>query len=304
MKTAILGGGGFLGSHITDALISAGHQVTVFDLPEAQYLKYCDEKGANIITGNFLNIDSVRDAIADVDIIYYLISTTVPQTSNENPQFDIKTNVIGLINILDEARRLGTKKIIFTSSGGTVYGIPREVPIKETHSTNPICSYGIHKLTNEKFLHLYWSLHNLDYCILRIANAYGERQPTGGSQGVIGAFLSKAIHNKEIVIWGDGSIIRDFVYARDIANAVLLASQYQGKPKIFNVGSGKGHSLNEVADTISRIINRPLGIKYMPERPFDVPSNVLDITRAKINMGWEPSTDLSEGILNTYYSMK
>jgi UDP-glucose 4-epimerase len=297
MKSLILGGGGFLGSHLSEALLAENHDVVIFDQPNARYLEYSRRQGAAIITGDFLNVDDLCAAMENCDLVYYLISTTVPQTSNENPQHDIRTNVIGSLYVLDEARKQGVKKIIFSSSGGTVYGIPQEIPIKESHPTEPISSYGIGKLTIEKYLHLYWVLYRLDYCILRISNAYGARQPITPTQGVIAAFLGKATNNKEIIVWGDGSVLRDYVYASDIANAFLKASLYQGDLKVFNIGSGHGHSLNDIIGAIENITQVPLQVKYLPGRPFDVPINVLDISRAKLHLNWEPKVRLEEGIL-------
>lgn len=304
MRIVIFGGGGFLGSHLSEKLLDEQNDVIIFDLPSANYLDYSAMLGAEIITGNFLDVYNVRKAIVNSDIVYYLISTTVPKNSNNDPQYDIQTNVIGFLNLLDEVRNMNTiRKIIFPSSGGTVYGIPEKVPIKEDHPTNPICSYGIHKLAIEKYLYLYWILNNLDYCILRIGNAYGERQPTDGTQGVIGAFLRKTIHNEEILIFGDGSNIRDFVYVGDIADALKNAIHYQGTPKIFNIGSGKGHNLNEIAEIITRITEKPSKIKYTANRSFDVPNNVLDISRARNFLEWKPKVDIFEGIKRSYVSM-
>ena len=286
-----------MGSHLSEALLAENHEVVIFDQPNARYLEYSRQQGAVIKTGDFLNSDDIRKAMENCDIVYHLISTTVPQTSNENPQNDIRTNVIGSLCLLDEARNQGIKKIIFSSSGGTVYGIPQEIPIKESHPTEPISSYGIGKLTIEKYLHLYWVLYKLDYCILRISNAYGARQPITPTQGVIAAFLDKATNNEEIIVWGDGSVLRDYVYASDIANAFLKASLYQGDLKVFNIGSGHGHSLNDIIGAIENIIQVPLQVKYLPGRPFDVPINVLDISRAKLHLNWEPKVRLEEGIL-------
>jgi UDP-glucose 4-epimerase len=297
MRSLILGGGGFLGSHLSEALLAESDDVVIFDRPNARYLEYSQRQGATILTGDFLNVDDIRAAMKNCDLVYYLISTTVPQTSNENPQHDIRTNVIGLLCVLDEARRQGLQKIIFSSSGGTVYGIPREIPIKENHPTEPISSYGIGKLTIEKYLHLYWVLYKLDYCILRVSNAYGARQPVTQTQGAIASFLGKATNKEEIIVWGDGSVLRDYVYASDIANAFLKASHYQGDMKVFNIGSGHGHSLNDIIRAIENITQVPLQVKYLPGRPFDVPINVLDISRAKIHLNWEPKVPLEEGIL-------
>jgi UDP-glucose 4-epimerase len=304
MKCLILGGGGFLGTHLSEALLAEGHDVVIFDQPKARYLEFSRQLGATVITGDFLNPDDIRSAMENCEIVYHLVSTTVPQTSNENPSDDIRTNVIGSLCVLDEARKQGVRKIVFSSSGGTVYGIPQEIPIKESHPTEPISSYGIAKLAIEKYLHLYWVLYGLDYCILRVANAYGARQPITQIQGAIASFLGKAVAKEEIIIWGDGSILRDYVYASDIAKAFLQASLYDGGLKVFNIGSGHGHSLNDLIGAIENITQNPLQVKYLPGRPFDVPVNVLDITRAKSHLHWEPRIRLEEGVLYAFESIQ
>jgi UDP-glucose 4-epimerase len=297
MKVVILGGGGFLGSHLAETLLANGQEVCIFDQPAARYLEYSRERGANIVTGNFFDPDALRAVISDCEVVYHLVSTTVPQTSNDNPRLDVEGNLMGTLQLLEQMRNAGVKKIVFSSSGGTVYGIPQEIPIKESHPTDPTSSYGIVKLAIEKYLHLYWTLHGLDYCILRISNAYGARQPITPTQGAIAAFLGKATAREEIVIWGDGTILRDYIYASDIANAFLQASLYQGEWKIFNIGSGHGHSLIELIGVIENITQIPVQVKYLPKRQFDVPVNILDITRAKSHLGWEPKVRLEEGVL-------
>jgi UDP-glucose 4-epimerase len=300
MKAVIIGGGGFLGSHLAETLLANGQEIKVFDQPGARYLDYSSRRGAKIVTGNFLDPNAVGDAISDCDLIYHLVSATVPQTSNENPRYDVEVNLIGTLQLLEQMRTTNVKKIIFSSSGGTVYGIPQEIPIKESHPTEPISSYGITKLAIEKYLHLYWTLYGMDYCILRISNAYGARQPITPTQGAIAAFLGKVASKEEIIIWGDGTVLRDYVYASDIANAFYQASLYQGESRVFNIGSGHGHSLNDIIAAIENITEIPFQVKYLPGRPFDVPVNVLDITRAKSHLGWEPKVRLEEGVLSAW----
>ena len=304
MKAVIIGGGGFLGSHLAETLLANGQDVRIFDQPGARYLEYSSQRGAGIVTGNFLNPNDVGKAIVDCDVVYHLVSATVPQTSNENPRYDVESNLIGTLQLLEQMRSANVKKIIFASSGGTVYGIPHEIPIKESHPTDPISSYGITKLAVEKYLHLFWTLYGLDYCVLRIANAYGARQPITQTQGAIAAFLGKADSKEEITIWGDGTVLRDYVYAGDIANAFFQASLYQGELKVFNLGSGHGHSLNDIIGVIENIIQVPLQVKYLPGRPFDVPISILDISRAKLHLHWEPKVRLEEGILSAFEWMQ
>ena len=304
MKALLIGGGGFLGSHLAETLLANGQDVLLFDQPGARYLDYSSQRGAKIVTGNFLDPDSVGNALSDCDVVYHLVSATVPQTSNENTCYDVEANLVGTLQLLEQMRKAHIKKIVFSSSGGTVYGIPQEIPIRESHPTEPISSYGIVKLAIEKYLHLYWTLYGMDYCILRISNAYGARQPITPTQGAIAAFLGKAASKEEIVIWGDGTVLRDYVYASDIANAFYQASLYKGESRVFNIGSGHGHSLNDIVAAIESITAVPLQVKYLPGRPFDVPVNVLDITRAKSHLGWEPKVRLEEGVLSAWEWMQ
>jgi UDP-glucose 4-epimerase len=296
MKYVVIGGGGFIGSHLTEALINRHKEVAVFDRSSALYLNELSKKGAEIVTGDFLVTESLRGAIKNADIIFHLISTTVPKTSNDNLAFDIESNLIGTINMLNIARQEGVSKVVFSSSGGTVYGIPREVPIAENHPTNPISSYGIVKLAIEKYAYLFWKLYNLDFCILRIANAYGERQLTKDSQGIIPSLISKGLEKQEIQVWGDGSIVRDYIHVSDIVSAFIMASEYQGNEKLFNIGSGQGTSVNELIQIVESQLGRSLVVKYELSRPFDVPANILDITNANQILHWTPKMHIAEGI--------
>jgi UDP-glucose 4-epimerase len=300
MRCVVVGGGGFIGSHLCEALLAAGHEVTVFDREEAPNLNRLKQKGVILSIGNFFNPQDLQSSLQNQDAIFHLLSTTVPQTSNEDPAYDVETNVIGTLRLLEEARKAHIKKVILASSGGTVYGIPQEIPIKESHPTDPTCSYGITKLAIEKFLHLYWILYGLDYCILRLANAYGERQRPTATQGVIPVFLEKALRNHEITVWGDGSVMRDYVFVTDIASALVKALTYSGEMKIFNVGSGQGHSLRELIHVIEGVTGRPLKVKYTAGRSFDVPISILDVSRAKNYLNWMPTISLFEGIAHMY----
>lgn len=300
MKCVVIGGGGFIGSHLCEALLAGDHEVKVFDRPEARFLVEVEHAGASIYTGNFLNQTDIQNVLTDSEVVYHLVSATVPQTSNDSPILDVEANILGTLRLLDASRDARIKKIVFASSGGTVYGIPKEIPIKESHPTDPTSSYGITKLVIEKYLYLYSTLHGLNYCILRIANAYGERQPVTGTQGVIGAFLDKTLHNSEITVWGDGSIMRDYTYIGDIVSALIKAGTYNGEPRIFNIGAGKGHSLNDLINIIEQVIRHPLIKNYMPGRVFDIPINVLDISRAKAHLNWQPTVGLLKGISRTF----
>lgn len=300
MRCVIIGGGGFIGSHLCETLLAEKHEVTVFDREEAPNLERLRQIGAVLSIGDFFNPEDLRRSLENQDVIFHLLSTTVPQTSNEDPAYDVETNVIGTLRLLDEARKAHIKKVILASSGGTVYGIPQEIPIKENHPTDPTCSYGITKLAIEKYLHLYWTLYGLDYCILRLANAYGERQRPTATQGVIPVFLERALQNDEIIVWGDGSVMRDYIFVTDISHALVKALTFSGEIKVFNIGSGQGHSLRDLIHIIETVTGRPMKVKYTDGRAFDVPISVLDISRAKNYLNWTPTTSLFEGITRMY----
>lgn len=304
MRCVIVGGGGFIGSHLCEALLAEGHEVTVLDREGAPNLETLRHAGATISIGDFFNTEDLRRALENQGAVFHLLSTTVPQTSNEDPVYDVETNVIGTLRLLDEARKTSVKKIIFASSGGTVYGIPEEIPVREIHPTDPTSSYGIGKLIIEKYLYMYSILYGLDYCILRIANAYGERQRPKPTQGVIPVFLARALQDDEITVWGDGSVIRDYVFITDVCNAFVKALTYSGEMNVFNIGSGQGHSLRDVIHVMERVTGRPLKVKYFQKRSFDVPISVLDISRARNFLQWSPMVSLFEGIARMHAWMQ
>jgi UDP-glucose 4-epimerase len=196
------------------------------------------------------------------------------------------------------------RKVVFSSSGGTVYGVPTRLPVDESHPTLPITSYGVHKLTIEKYLHLNHALHGLDYCVLRIANAYGERQRTETAQGAVSVFLERILRGQPLEVWGDGSVVRDYVYVADIVRAFIATLGDPGEARIFHIGAGAGVSLAQLIEAIGAVVGRPPAVEYTPGRRFDVPASVLDCSLARRVLGWQASTPLAEGLRRTYDWMR
>ena len=297
-RALVLGGAGFLGSHVLEALLEDGYIVRVFDRPRNRS-GVSSAAGVEFCEGDFGNRGDLAAALDGCQSAFHLVATTLPKTSNDDPVHDLETNLVATVRFLDLARQHRLKKITFASSGGTVYGVPTRVPIPEHHETRPVCSYGIHKLAIEQYLHLFHHLHDLDYCVLRVSNAFGERQRPTVSQGVVAAFLDKALRGEEIVIWGDGSVVRDYVYAKDVARAFCLAARHSGAPRIFNIGSGRGVSVNELISSIEALLGRSVERRYLPGRPFDVSVNVLDTSLAADHLNWRPQHTFRDGLRQT-----
>lgn len=298
MKVLILGGNGFIGSHLVDKFLVEGHSVRVFDKNEEHYRGQLPNVDYHL--GEFGNRGLLSEALDGVDVVVHLISTTLPKTSNDDPVFDVKSNVIETLFLLEQCVEKKVKKIIFTSSGGTVYGIPQNLPVREDHIMEPICSYGIGKLTIEKYLALFKQLHNLDYVIIRPSNPFGSRQNPFGIQGAIPVFLGKIAQNKPLQIWGDGEVIRDYLYVEDLVDAIFISVIKKTMSTTFNIGSGNGSSLNQLLAIMKEVTNCDFEVSYTEARSYDVPEIYLDITRANTELGWKPSKSLEYGIKQTW----
>lgn len=300
MKITIFGGGGFIGSAIADRLLRDGHELRIFERPRVNvYREFSGNEKVTWITGDFMSAHDVGMAISGVDLVLHLVSTTLPKNSNDDPIYDVQSNLVSTLQLLNAMVAQHVRKIIYISSGGTVYGNPVYLPLDENHPTEPRTSYGITKLAIEKYLLMYQDLHGIKVNILRVANPFGERQRIETAQGVVGVFLSKAIQNQSLEIWGDGSVIRDYLYVSDVAEAFACAVDYSGTKSIFNISSGVGTSLNEMIDLLEQVLGRVIVRCYQASRPFDVPVSVLANHLALQELGWQPQVKLKEGIAKT-----
>jgi UDP-glucose 4-epimerase len=306
-KCLILGGAGFIGSTLVGSLLNSGYDVRVFDI-EGFSRKNIHEflEDIEIIEGNFNDFSKIKIALKDVDYVYHLISTTVPSSSQLDPYFDVASNLLPSIKLLELIKECTVKKLIYLSSGGTVYGIPNTIPIKENHSTNPINSYGIVKKAIEDYLLLYNRLWDLDVCIFRLSNPYGEKQNPKGIQGVIPVFLSKAINKEIIEVWGDGNVIRDYIHIVDVMDVMVLSLSIETPEIVYNLGSGIGTSINDILQFIKENLEPDLKVSYSKGRSFDAPVNVLDISNLKNRFGLKEGVNVNDGIrkLHNYIKTK
>ncbi|MCB0722845.1 MAG: NAD-dependent epimerase/dehydratase family protein [Ignavibacteriae bacterium] len=300
----IYGGGGFIGSHLCEDLLNRGYSVTIFDKTNFSLKNLSNViDDIKIIEGDFNNERDIERSLKHIDYVFHLVSSTLPSDSNENPLYDVETNLLSSLRLFNECRSNGIKKVIFISSGGTVYGIPEEIPVKESHPVNPIVSYGIIKRTIEKYLYMYYKLYGLDYYVFRLSNPYGERQNPFASQGAIAVFLYRIINNMPIEIWGDGSVTRDYIYIKDAVDLIAKSISRKTDEKIFNVSTAKGYSLNEIIEIIFKASGMKAIVHYAEGRGIDVPVSILDNTLAKETFDWDPTTNITDGIRRTYEFM-
>lgn len=305
MKVVVFGGGGFIGSAIVDRLLAEGHAVRIFERPRIQaYRKFLPTEPVEWMAGDLASTQDVHDALLGMDSVMHLVSTTLPKNSNDDPVYDVQSNVVATLQLLNAMVAQNVRRLVFISSGGTVYGNPQYSPIDENHPTEPLVSYGITKLTIEKYLSVFHRLHGIETVSLRVGNPYGERQRVETAQGAVGVFLHKALRGESIDIWGDGSVTRDYLYVADVAAAFVKALNYTGPHRVFNVSSGVGTSLNELVSMLEQVMGHPIARRYLPGRPFDVAVSVLCNQRAQQALGWQPRVPMQEGIERTALWMK
>jgi UDP-glucose 4-epimerase len=301
MKVLVIGGSGFIGSHVVDKLLAHGHSVRVFDRQPERFRPPLP--GVDYRFGDFADKMALVEALTGVDAVFHLLSTTLPGTADLDPKTDVQDNLIGAINLLESMHGLGLRRILFLSSGGTVYEIPETVPIPETHALRPISSYGIVKAAIEHYLEMYRRTRGVSPIIVRASNPFGPRQAHSGVQGVISTFLRRILAGEPIEIWGDGSVVRDYFDVGDLAELCVRAGTSRGEGA-YNAGSGYGLSVSDIIEAVRKATGSDFETIYKPGRPVDVPCSVLDCSRAKSDFGWECTTGFDSGLRNTWNWLK
>lgn len=299
MNILLLGAAGFIGTNLTIELAkNPENKLTLVDKSRAFFAPVIISNSDNIlIKESELTMETdFDDLLQEQDVVYHMVSTTVPSTSNQQVAQEMMANVVFSSVLFEACVRCGVKKVVFISSGGTVYGKEVDCPLKEKTATNPISSYGVQKVTIEKLLYLYRYMHGLDYRIIRLANPYGPYQKPNGSLGAVTTFTYRALKREPIIIYGDGSVVRDFIYIDDTVRGIMKIVNGESKHHTFNLGCGYGTSIKQVVDTISEALNLKLKIVYKEARKVDVPANYLDISRYQKYYGALNPLSLSEGI--------
>ncbi len=306
MNIMILGAAGFIGTNLTIQLVqNKNDRITLVD-KKTEYFSHIHSlefSNINILTST-LEYDMDFGILKDQDVVYHLVSTNNPTNSNLHISYDIQANVLFSSNLFEACVRYGVKKVVFISSGGTVYGKESSCPLSENTQTNPISSYGVQKITIEKLLYLYNYMYGLDYRIVRLANPYGPYQRPNGILGAVTTFTYRALKGEEIQVYGDGSVIRDFIYIDDAIRGLLNIVNGENKHHVFNLGCGYGTSIKEVLFAVEKALNIDLHVTYLDSRPVDVPINYLDISRYEKYYGKLNPISLEEGIKRMAEFMK
>jgi len=298
MKALVTGGAGFIGSHVADALLKKGLKVEIID-------NLSTGKRENLPTGATFHQLDIRDkevhrifAAGCFDVVFHLAAQMDVRKSVADPIFDAEANIIGGINLLQACKNHGVRKVIFSSTGGAIYGEQIAFPADEEHPLNPCSPYGISKLAFEKYLAFYKMEFGLDFIALRYANIYGPRQRGDGEAGVVSIFFDKLLTDGQAVIYGDGRQTRDFTYVADVVSANLAALEYDGCGA-FNVGTGHETDINTLFDLIKEISGSKQPRIYRPARPGEQKRSVIDYQKIKKCMGWHPRYDLRKGLEET-----
>jgi UDP-glucose 4-epimerase len=305
MRVLILGGTGFLGSAVAISLSAQNLPVSVICRAQPSPTLF-GQAPITICLRDFTTLVADDPVFDKVDTVLHFISTTTPASSMNDVAFDVSSNLLPTLNLLQILRQRNIPRLIYASSGGTVYGIPGRLPAAEDDPTNPISAHGITKLATEKFIALQARLAGLNAVILRIGNPFGPYQLRGVTIGSIARFVHEHANNNTIHIWGDGSVVRDYLYIDDFCRALTRMVQAKDfPPGVYNVGSGSGHTLLEIIDQIKRVSGHPPRVSFESARLIDVPAIVMDTNRLRKALpGWEPRVPFFDGIERMWHAAR
>lgn len=303
MKALVTGGAGFIGSTLVDRLLAEGHEVDVVDdLSSGNLANLADARADRDHPVRFHQVDIRDEAVVDLmarqqpEVVFHLAAQADVRVSVARPAYDAGINVVGSLNVLEGARAAGARKVVFASSGGTIYGEPdpSELPVKESHPQQPLSPYGVAKKVVGDYLYAYRALHGLEYTALALANVYGPRQDPHGEAGVVAIFTGRLLAGEPCTIFGSGEQTRDFVYVDDVVDAFVRAGE-KGSGLLANVGTGREVSVNELYDTMAAAAGVTEPALRAPARAGELDRSALDPGRAELHLGWTPWTSLEEG---------
>ena len=298
MKILVTGGAGFIGSHVVDGYVAAGHDVLVVD-------SLCTGKRENLNPkARFHQLDILEPKTAELirderpDVLNHHAAQMDVRRSVADPLFDARTNVLGTIALLEAARQAGVKKVLFVSSGGAVYGEQETFPAPETHPTWPVSPYGVSKRSGELYCHFYLAEYRMPFVAFRYANVYGPRQDPHGEAGVVAIFSGKMLRGEPITVNGDGTQTRDYVFVGDVARMSVLALQREATGPV-NIGTGVETDVNQLAGTLLDVSGSRSEVRHGPAKSGEQRRSVVDVRRAADVFGWRPEVSLRDGLART-----
>ena len=301
IKVLVTGGNGFIGSHLVDALAASGkYEVLVLSTRPRPYDAL--PAGVTFVQGDVRDASLLGCLLADfeIEIVYHAAWSSISETAIRNQAADIETNLVPLVQLLEASRQARVRRVLFLSSGGAVYGLPRANPVAEDHPTHPISPYGITKLAAEKYLRMYRELYDLEYTILRPSVPYGPHQDPNRRQGAVTVFTHRALHGEPITIWGEGQSLRDYFYVGDMVAPLIRAMEIPFAGEMtFNLSGARGYTLLELVSVLEEVLNVRVRVEHRERRKFDVPCLELDSSAAAERLGWSDRTPLAEGIRRT-----
>jgi UDP-glucose 4-epimerase len=307
----VTGGAGFIGSHLADRLLAEGHRViSVDDLSTGRIANLVDARGYGK-EFTFFNMDVRADGLLPLferhrpEVVFHLAAQSGVRPSLDDPTLDASINVMGTLNVLECARKVEARKVVYAASGGTIYGEPRRLPVKETSAqgSHPLSPYGISKKVVVDYLGSFQRYRGLDYTALALGNVYGPRQDPHGEAGVIAIFASKMLADEAVTVFGDGNQTRDYVFIDDVVHAFVQASD-RGSGKLVNVGTGLETSVNHIYRLLAEIIGYDREPEFGPLPPGELRRSALDIASAPNAIAWKPWTHLEDGLAETVAYLK
>jgi UDP-glucose 4-epimerase len=299
----VIGGNGFIGSHVVDSLVARGHTVTVFDRHRQGPPRFGGGQPVRVISGDFLNTADVRAALEGQDVVLHLLSTTDPATAEGDPTMDIRTNITSSVQLLAACVDAGVSQVYYASSGGAIYGDQDRQVFRETDVTLPVSPYAIGKQAIESYLRYFRRTHGLESTTFRISNPYGPRQNPLKRQGVIPIFLRRVAEGSPLTVFGDGTMIRDYLYVADLAEMIAEVVTVGARHDLYNLGSGIGTSISEVVAAIEEVTGRAVPVEHLPRPATFVDHVVLGVERFQEEFGTRATTTLTDGIRLTWEDM-
>ncbi|SMQ60558.1 NAD-dependent epimerase/dehydratase family protein [Agreia sp. VKM Ac-1783] len=298
-RVVVIGANGFIGSHLVDELADRGHEVRAFDRFSSDYVAFT-APSVEKVAGDFMNQADIADAVRDQEYVFHFLSTTTPATAENDPTVDIRTNLASTVELLQQSVDAGVRKVFFASTGGAIYGHQADLDLSESLQPLPVSPYAIGKLAIEGYLRYFTTKFGIETVSFRISNPYGTRQRPNKRQGVIPIFLHRIAQGLPLTVLGDGSMTRDYVFVKDVVEMVAETVDRPTASSVYNIGSGRGATINELVEVMSRVTGRVPELEYRRSPATYLERAVLDTSLYRAEFGHDDFVSLEDGIAQTW----